>query len=174
MDDPRAYLLATFQLPPPICVNSSDSKDFARVYQTCYGDHDFKYSIIQVFELVQELLDHHRVLYYVNEFVLALFLWRGSHSVTVAGKQWWFPVNSLCAFIMAITLVEKPWLLPSFSFLTFGWMLTSSMRWRNNHPNPWWRCHTFLQLLRMLLLGKGVSPEKIEANERAARRSSNI
>ena len=126
-----------------------------------------KYSINQVFELVQELLDHQRVLYYVNKFVLDLLLWRGSHSVTVAGRKWCLPVNSLCAFIMSITLVEKPWLLPSFSFLTFGWMLSSSMQWRHDHPNPWWRCHTLPELLRMLLLGKGVAPAKIEANERA-------
>ncbi len=99
---------------------------------------------------------------------MGLFLWRNSFEFSALGKEFGIPLNSMCAFIMAITLVEKPRLLPSFSFLTLGWLLTVSMQWRIDHPNPWRRCPTFRELCLVLLFGKQrpLSPEEIEVKER--------
>ncbi len=96
-----------------------------------------------------------------------LFLWRNSFQFSACGKEYGIPLHSICAFIMAVTLVEKPRLLPSFSFLTLGWLLTVSMQWRITHPNPWRRCPTFRELCLVLLFGKqtSLSPEEIEALE---------
>lgn len=89
--------------------------------------------------------------------------------MTSSGEKISLPLNSLYAFIMAVTLIEKPYLLPSFSFLTFALVLFSSMRWRNDHPNPWWHCHSFFELARVLILGNNtsLSPETIAKEERA-------
>ena len=171
VDDPRAYLLASLALPPPRYVNCSAYKEFKCVRQTCYGAHDLnKYSIATIFDLVAELSSHKRFYYYVVHFVRSMLLWKGSHHVmTSSGEKISLPLNSLYAFIMAVTLIEKPYLLPSFSFLTFALVLFSSMRWRNDHPNPWWHCHSFFELARVLILGNNssLSPETIAKEERA-------
>ena len=171
VDDPRAYLLASLSLPPPRYVNCSAYKEFKCVRQTCYGAHDLnKYSIATIFDLVAELSSHKRFYYYVVHFVRSMLLWKGSHHVmTSSGEKISLPLNSLYAFIMAVTLIEKPYLLPSFSFLTFALVLFSSMRWRNDHPNPWWHCHSFFELARVLILGNNssLSPETIAKEERA-------
>jgi len=162
VDDPRAYLLASLQLPPSIYVNSSSPKCFECVYQTCYGECNLnRYSLDTIFELVDELSNHQRIYYYMYDFMRSLILWRGSHTIALLGKQYCLPVNSICTFLMAITLVENPRLLPSFSFLTFGCVLMSSMGWRNNHPSPWWRCPNFLELAKILAFGDsaGLKPK---------------
>jgi len=59
VDDPRAYLLASLQLPPSIYVNSSSPKDLECVHQTCYGECNLnRYSLDTIFELVDELSNH--------------------------------------------------------------------------------------------------------------------
>lgn len=171
VEDPKAYLLASLKLPPPIYVNSSCSKDFECVHQTCYGEFNMaRYSIDYIAELVDELLKYQHVYYYLHAFLRDMLLWRGSHDVSVVGRTLKLPVNSLCMFFMATTVVEKPRLLPSYSFLFLGFVLMTSMGWRNNHPNPWRRCPTFVELLKVLLYGKAAAPqpEMIAVDENAA------
>lgn len=170
VEDPKAYLLASLKLPPPIYVNSSCSKDFECVHQTCYGEFNMaRYSIDYIAELVDELSKYKRVYYYLYAFVRDMLLWRGSHHVTLIGRTLKLPVNSMCMFFMATTVVEKPRLLPSYSFLFLGFVLMTCMGWRNNHPNPWRRCPTFMELLKVLLYGKAAipQPETISAGENA-------
>lgn len=170
VDDPKAYLLATLKMPPPIYVNSNSWKDFECVHQTCYGQFNMaRYSIDHISELIDELSKYKRVYYYLYAFLRDMVLWRGSHQMIILGTTLKLPVNSMCAFIMATTLVEKPRLLPSYCFLTLGFVLMASMGWRNNHPNPWWRCPTFIDLMKILIYGNAASlpPETIATEERS-------
>lgn len=170
VDDPRAYLLASLSWPPTIYVNSSTSKNFDCVHQSCNGKYDMnKYSLATIIELLCELAEQGRITYYISDFIMGLFLWRNSFNFSISGKDLGIPLNSLCAFFMAITLVENPNLLPSYSFLTLGWLLTASMQWRIDHPNPWRRCPTFRELCLILFFGKqrSLSPEEIAAYEKA-------
>jgi hypothetical protein len=128
-----------------------------------------RYSIDYIAELVDELSKYKRVYYYLYAFVRDMLLWRGSHNVTILGRTLKVPVNSMCMFFMATTVAEKPRLLPSYSFLFLGFVLMTSMGWRNNHPNPWRRCLTFMELLNILFYGKAATPrpETIAAGENA-------
>ena len=127
------------------------------------------YSIDTILDLVDELSKYQRIYYYIFDFMKVLILWRGGLEISLFGKHFCLPVNSICTFLMAITLVENLRLLPCYSFLTLGCALMSSMGWRNNHPNPWWRCPTFLDLAKILVFGDsaGLEPETIAENERA-------
>lgn len=169
IDDPRAYLLASLTMPPTIYVNSSTAKDFECVHQTCHGSYDMrKYSLGTIIMLLSELAEQGRVTYYIKDFVAGLFLWRSTSRFTIFGKkEISLPLNSMCAFLMAIKLVEKPTLLPTFCFFNLGWLLTVAMRWRNLHPNPWMRCPTIRDLVLVLIFGKTrqLSSEKIGINE---------
>ena len=137
IDDPKAYLLASLRLPPPIHVNSGTSKEFECVHQTCCGEYNMStYSIDTILDLVDELSKYQRIYYYIFDFMKVLILWRGGLEISLFGKHFCLPVNSICTFLMAITLVENLRLLPCYSFLTLGCALMSSMGWRNNHPNP--------------------------------------
>ena len=167
VDDPRAYLLASLSLPPPRYVNCSAYKDFKCVRQTCYGAHDMnKYSMSTIFDLVEELTSHKRAYYYVVHFVRSMLLWEGSHHFTTfTGEEISLPLNSVCAFAMAVTLVERPYLLPSFSFLTVALVLLSSMRWRNNHPSPWRHRNSFADLFGTLMFGRAASLPPVSIGE---------
>jgi len=171
IDDPRAYLLASLTMPPTIYVNSNTSKDFDCVHQACHGNYDLrKYSLGTIMMLLSELAELGRVTYYVKDFVAGLFFWRSTSKFSIFGKKKIsLPLNSICAFIMAIKLVEKPTLLPTFCFFSLGWLLTVAMRLRNAHPNPWRRSPTIRDLFLVLIFGKTrqLSSEKIEIGEGA-------
>ncbi len=128
-----------------------------------------QYSLNVIYELMDELWVHGNIYYYVIEEIYSLFLWRGAHKVMIRGEKVSLPTNSIVAFIMAITLVENPFLLPSYSFFTLAWILINSLRWRTDHPNPWYRCHSLVEFSKMIFLGSkyALQPESFSENEGA-------
>ena len=169
VDDPRAYLLASLSLPPARYVNCSGLKDFKCIRQTVYGGQDMtKYSIATIVGLISELTSYKRVYYYAYYWVRSMMLWEDTYKITFLGVKTAFPLKSLCAFPMAVTLVEKPHLLPAFALLSVALILLTTMNYRTTHPNPWWRCHSFAELVKMLIFGDeaSLSPETIERRRR--------
>lgn len=118
--------------------------------------------------LIQEILSLESSLYYIKDIVLDTLLWRCTFKMDVMGIEIPFPLNSICFFYMATTLVENPILLPSYSFFMIALVLLNGLWWRLKHPSPWYRANTFTEYLKCLLLGKAMSlpPEKIIENER--------
>ncbi len=169
VDDPRAYLLASLSLPPARYVNCSGLKDFKCIRQTVYGGHDMnKYSIATIVGLISELTSYKRFYYYAYYWVRSMLLWEDTYKITFLGVKTAFPLKSLCAFPMAVTLVEKPHLLPAFLLLSVALVLLTTMNYRTTHPNPWWRCHSFAELVKVLIFGDeaSLSPETIERRRR--------
>lgn len=117
---------------------------------------------------IEELLALQYGVYYVQDAVKALILWRGT-PIYLFGKQYSFPLHSLSAFLGLITVVERPQLLPSLFFATIGWFMIAVMDYRHTLPNPWSRCKLFSEFAWTLLLGKTYQPpETIEAYENHA------
>jgi hypothetical protein len=64
---------------------------------------------------------------YVQDALMALLLWRGTLRLELFGKSLMFPIHSLAAFLLAVFLVERPQLLPSFCFASIAWLLLATM-----------------------------------------------
>lgn len=121
---------------------------------------------------VEELLAYQHLLYYIQDAVISLLLWRGHFQCTIAGHELLLPIHSLNAFIMLALLVENPRLAPCFFFGSIGWLFVAVMGWRRRAPDPWSRCKPYRQFAEALALGNsleaGYSIEAFENAEKAA------
>jgi hypothetical protein len=169
VDDERKMMLSTLEPPPTIYVNVKTKKEWRLVRYTCQGKYDMDaYSMKVINSYVEELLAFQNLLYYVQDALIALLLWRGTFSLTIAGHNVKLPLHSINAFISFVVLVEKPRLLPSFYFACIGWFLLAVMGFRNNIPDPWMKCKSFRQFLEILIVGDSVaSPDRIDAYQNA-------
>jgi hypothetical protein len=117
---------------------------------------------------VEELLAYQHLIYYLQDAVMSLLLWRGHFQCTIAGHELLLPLHSLNAFIMLALLVEHPRLAPSFFFGSIGWLLVAVMGWRRRSPDPWSRCKPYRQFAETLAMGNSLEPNySIEAYENA-------
>lgn len=115
---------------------------------------------------IEELLAYQQVLYYIEDSIISLLMWRPQSRITIRGKKVGIPTHSLIAFICFTFLVEKPQFLPSFFFLSVAWFLIAVMSYRRQSPNPWTRCKSYGELFNMLVLGRSmVPPDHIRPNE---------
>jgi len=169
VDDYKNFLISGLSGIKPFYVNSTNSKDFECVHQAVYGEYNMKtFSFNFIFDLIDELMKHMRISYYIVNIAKNILFWRGSHKVSLFGKEVMLPISSFTLFFMAVTLVEKPKLIPSYSFFSLASVMLISMSWRNNHPNPWYRCPSFMTFFKVLTTGDALlTPEKIEAGQNA-------
>jgi len=68
------------------------------------------------------------------------------------------PIHSMTLFFSAVTLVEKPSLLPSYIFGSIAWLLIAVMGFRHNNPDPWDQPKTFRDIVEILLVGEPLEP----------------
>jgi len=185
VDDPRAYILASLKIPPTIYVNTNSEKKFKSTRSTVNGDfEESQYSIQTIISALLEAKQYKRLIHYIKDIVTSILFWRGtwklklrvpkynSQSTTLlekltTEKECLIPFSSILLFIIAVVVVERPSLLPSASFLITGGVMLQSSTFRNNYQNPWYRCHTFTELLKCLILGSDgqLPPERIEVNQ---------
>lgn len=194
IDDPRGYLLASLKIPPPIYVNTKAAKKFHCIRHTVNGDFDVSvYSIQTIIMLGKELMSHKKVVHYAKKIIADCFFWRPVSKLTV--RVPWFlksdkdrviesdslfdkytverdiytPFYSVVVLISWVLVIEKPRLLPSFSWFSLAMLLLTTKQFRATYPNPWWRNATLTEMCMMLFLGKKapISPEKIDVNESA-------
>jgi hypothetical protein len=95
---------------------------------------------------------------YVQDAVMALLLWRGTYRLSLFGKSLLFPIHSLSAFLLAVFLVERPQLLPSFCFASIAWLLLATMGYRRSLPDVWSRCRSYGELIETLAVGESSAP----------------
>jgi signal transduction histidine kinase len=117
------------------------------------------------YRYLDELQSYLGAVLYLKEAIVTLLFWRGHHELRIGGKKYLLPLHSGSLFLIGITLVEYPQLLPSFWFLSIAWSLVASMFFRRHHPNPWMRCKGFLDIFLALLLGDSFPPATIAPNE---------
>lgn len=98
------------------------------------------------------------MLYYVEDSIISLLMWRPQSHVSLMGKEIGIPTHSIIAFVCFASLVEKPQFLPSFFFFSVAWFLIAVMSFRRQAPDPWARCKSFGECFNMLVLGKSMAP----------------
>lgn len=159
IEDERKLLLACLEPPPDVYVNVKSRKEFRVVRWTCSGKYDMEqYSMKVMNSYIEELLAYQQLLFYVEDSIISLLMWRPQSHFTVMGKEFGIPTHSIIAFVCFASLVEKPQFLPSFFFFSVAWFLIAVMSFRRQAPNPWNRCKSFAELCNMLVLGKSMAP----------------
>ena len=183
--DQRKLLLANLEPPPDIYVNVKKRKDYKLVHYTCTGkygktnpwaEHRTRTKLLNLFltfsvfsdmsrydmkyinSYIEELLALQHIVYYLQDAVVALMLWRGTLPIPILGKDFKFPVHSLSAFLILALLVERPQLFPAVFFACVGWLLMATMDYRRNLPNPWLRCKNFSEFAWTLVFGGTFCP----------------
>ena len=117
---------------------------------------------------VEELLAYQHLVYYIQDALISLLLWRGHFPCTIAGHTIKLPLHSINGFISLTILVEHPRLAPSFFFASIGWLLLAVMGWRRRSPDPWSRCKPYRHFAETMASGHSLSPAvSIEAFENA-------
>ena len=102
-------------------------------------------------------------MFYLNDAVTNLILWRGSLPISLGSSTFNVPVHSMTAFVMATVLVEHPQLLPSFFFGCFAWFMMATNAYRRRLPDVWMQCKSFAELIEILVRGASfVPPHSIE------------
>ena len=166
--DQRKLLLSNLEPPPEMFVNVKKHKDYKVVQTTCTGKygtyildresccvpfrrsppHSFvlsdmsRYDMKYINAYIEELLALQHAVYYIQDAVMALILWRGTFPVPYLGGVR-IPIHSMSAFFALTTLVERPQLFPAFFFAAVGRYMIAVMDYRRSLPNPWIRCKTF-------------------------------
>jgi len=107
---------------------------------------------------IEELLALQHMLFYIQDALIALFLWRGTLPVRVFGKEFFLPIHSVTAFVVVVVVAEKPDWFPSFFLFGIAWLMLASMDYRRRCPDIWTRCKSYSELARALLLGESKTP----------------
>jgi len=162
IDDDRSFLLSSAEPPNTIYVNVQTKKDFDVIHKIIHGNVNMeKYSLKNVYTYIDELYAYQNCILYIKEAFITLLFWRGHYAIDVMGHTYLLPLHSMVAFSWAITVVEYPQLIPSFSFFMIAWLMFATMMFRRTNPNRWHRCKSFLEMSNALIYGGFPAPEKI-------------
>jgi hypothetical protein len=157
--DERKLPLASLQPPPPVYVNVKQRRDFRVIRETCLGKHDEdRYNINTLKSYIDELQELQYSLFYIEDALMTVLLWRGHFELKAFGKIFKLPIHSMNVFLVSIFLVEHPQLFPSFCFASLAWLLIAVMGWRRNSANVWTRCYSYSEIMRKLVLGSDLTP----------------
>lgn len=148
-DDPKKALMQTLKPVPRMHVNVRKEKSLSVLRYTCFGengeDNDFDLAVVRSY--INEILGYKRAIsYYFGDSFRSLMFWRGQVKV----GRLFLPIHSVLFFLSASTLVERPYLFPSFLLLSVAWMLIANHLERTQHPSPWNRIPSVLHFIDIL------------------------
>lgn len=150
-ENEKEVLMAALGPRPKFHVNVHKEKSFSVVHYTCFGeygdDKEEKFDLTVLKSYVNELLEYKSILKYcLSDAFLSLIFWRGQVKV----GEVLLPIHSFLFFYAGITLVERPYLAPSFFLLSVAWIMLATQTQRNQHPSPWNRCRSFADYVEVL------------------------
>jgi len=157
--DERKVTLASLEPPQPTYVNVKDRRDFRVIRETCLGLYDEeKYSTATLRSYIDELTELQNSLFYIEDALMTLLLWRGHFELQLLGKEMKLPIHSFNLFLVSTFLVEHPQLVPSFGFACIAWFLIAVMGFRRNSANVWAHCYSYGEILRKVVIGNDLAP----------------
>lgn len=123
---------------------------------------------------IDELLVMQHFIFYAQDGVMALLLWRGTVPchLPFLDRTCMLPTHSMAAFVLSVLTVERPQLLPSVVFACIAWFMIATQEYRRSIPDVWSRCKSFRELAEILILGQSQTPPdsiKVGENSVAAK-----
>lgn len=155
--DEKAALLAALQPRPKIFVNVKKQKSFKVVRYTCYGEFDGEeeFDMTVARSYMNEFFEYKAAFgYTITDAATSLIFWRGQVEVFSV----MIPLHSFLFFCMATDLVERPYMIVSYSLLCVAWIMLANLTIRRQHPSPWITCPSFWHYLHILRTGKSPTP----------------
>lgn len=165
MFDEKKALMAALKPRPNIHINVKKKKSFKVVRYTCFGEYDGenKFDLAVTRSYISEIFEYKRHLSYtISDSLKSIMFWRGQVEIFSI----LLPVHSFIFFLVASTLVERPYMFPSFVILSVAWIMIANARIRRQHPSPWGKAPTFFHYLDILIHGKSkLAVKRIDANQ---------
>jgi C2 domain len=167
--DEKEALMAALRPRPTFHINVRKEKSLAVLRYTCFGeygdDNEHPFDLTVTRSYVNEILEYKRnITYCFGDAIRSLVFWRGQVRVF----NILLPIHSFLFFCFATTLVERPYLAPSFFLLSVAWIMLATQTLRMQHPSPWHQCHSLWHYLNILKTGQSSRPVRcITANQGA-------
>ena len=151
----REALLAALRPRPTFHINVRKEKSLQVLRYTCFGeygdDNEHPFDLTVTRSYVNEIFEYKRnISYCIGDAIRSLIFWRPQVRVV----KMYLPLHSFVFFCCATTLVERPYLLPSFFLLSIAWIMIASHTLRMQHPSPWQRCQPLWYYFSILKTGK--------------------
>jgi C2 domain len=151
----REALLAALRPRPTFHVNVRKEKSLSVLRYTCFGeygdDNEHPFDLTVTRSYVNETFEYKRNIgYCIGDAIRSLIFWRPQVRVV----NLYLPLHSFFFFCFATTLVERPYLAPSFFLLSIAWIMIASHTLRMQHPSPWNRCHSLWHYANILRTGR--------------------
>jgi C2 domain len=168
-NDEREALLTALRPRPTFHVNVHKEKSLSVLRYTCFGeygdDNEHPFDLTVTRSYVNEIFEYKRNIgYCIGDAIRSLIFWRPQVRVV----NLYLPLHSFLFFCFGTTLVERPYLAPSFFLLSIAWIMIASHTLRMQHPSPWHRCHSLWHYASILRTGKSSrSVRCIKANQGA-------
>lgn len=198
-DDFQKFSLGALSLRPLNHINVPKKTDFKVAYFTCNGEENidrfsmgdltaYRYalyweSVIQMIvppmshSLVCTLCDRTEleslvgIRYFIRSAILTVLFWRSHRKISLFGWKTKWPLHSIIAFVMGVTLAENLNLLPSYSLFCVSWLLAATNEERLRYPSPWHGSLTVAQMWYAILSGKISSVDIADHENEAAVRA---
>ena len=153
--DERDALLAALRPRPTFHINVRKEKSLQVLRYTCFGeygdDNEHPFDLTVTRSYVNEIFEYKRnISYCVGDAIRSLIFWRPQVRIV----KLYIPLHSFLFFCCATTLVERPYLAPSFFLLFIAWIMIAAHTLRMQHPSPWQRCHALWYYFSILKKGK--------------------
>jgi C2 domain len=139
-NDPKQALLTVLRQSqrPTFHVTVQKEKSLSVLRYTCYGEYgdnnEQPFDLTIVRSYVNEILEYKQAISYgIGDAVQSLLFWRGQVRI---GTDLLIPLHSFLFFCMMTTLVERPYLFPSFLLLSSAWIMIAAQTQRQQHPSP--------------------------------------
>jgi hypothetical protein len=154
-NDEREALLAAIRPRPTFHVNVRKEKSLQVLRYTCFGeygdDNEHAFDLTVTRSYVNEIFEYKRNIgYCISDAIRSLIFWRPQVRVV----KMYLPLHSFLFFCAATTLVERPYLAPSFLLLSIAWVMIATHTLRMQHPSPWHRCQPLWYYISILRTGK--------------------
>ncbi len=155
--DEKAALLVALKPRPKIFVNVKKPKSFKVVRYTCFGEFDGEetFDVTVARSYMNEFFEYKAAFSYaISDAATSLVFWRGQVEIF----SLMVPLHSFLFFCMATDLVERPYMVISYSLLCVAWIMLANLTIRRQHPSPWNTCPPFWHFLHILSTGKSPTP----------------
>jgi hypothetical protein len=155
VDNFRKIVMAALVPPPASFVNVVKMEDFRSArFVSCGEENMHNLDMGALKSYGNELEGYQEVVYYIQQALMTVWLWRGHLQVNLCGWKFKLALHSMVAFVMGIFLVENYDLFPSFFLLSVAWFFLATNEERQRNPSPWNQSATFGEMWTALLMGR--------------------
>lgn len=154
-DDIRRSLVKGMLPSTENYVSCAKRIDFQVAKYATQGMHEYSQFSMKTFTShIEELQSYEKVLPYIINGLMTVWLWRGHYPIKIRNKTIKLPIHSVTAFVWGISIAWNSDLIPSFLLFLIGWIFLACGEQVRQHPSPWHQTIGFTTYLNALIFGR--------------------